>query len=63
LCCVHGQPYATVSWCGWCADVASGHADSPFLTEPMWLCPHGIGEDIGEDIGEKPFQRPQRGAP
>ena len=46
LCCVHGRPYATAGWCGWCEDTDGGYADRFDDDEPMWLCPHGIGRDI-----------------
>jgi hypothetical protein len=52
-CCRHGLPfsaedqklYGTSGWCGWCEDVRDGYDDGPYIDEPQWLCPHGIGED------------------
>lgn len=51
-CCVHGLPFSaadqkrfgTSGWCGWCEDVLDGYDDGPFMDEPQWLCPHGIGD-------------------
>ena len=54
-CCEHGIPwsaedmkkYGTPGWCGWCEDVAGGHADPIPADEPQWLCHHGVGEQPG----------------
>jgi hypothetical protein len=43
-CCRHGVPLTAI-FCAWCEDADDGYDDGPFMDEPQWLCPHGIGED------------------
>ncbi len=48
-CCDHGIPRDGGHWCGWCDDILEGYDDAVIpRSEPMWLCPHGVGAKPGK---------------